>query len=49
MKDKDGKAFSLVLVDIPKGLQAEIIETLAESNELEMVMKMDFTEFVSIM
>lgn len=81
LQGKDGKVFSLVLVDFPKGLQAEniksfdynavstrfskvlelrkidfhkypvfaflFIETLASSNELAMVLKMDFEEFVS--
>ncbi len=81
LQGKDEKVFSLVLVDVPKGLLAEnmksfdynaisarfskvlelrkidfykypvfaflFIETLLESNELEMVQKMNFEEFIS--
>ncbi len=81
LRDKDGKVYSLVLVDIPKGVQTEniksfdysalserfrkvlelriidfhkypifaflFIETLAESNELDMVLTMDFSDFIS--
>lgn len=81
LQEKDGKVYSLVLVDFPKGLQESniksfdydavsamfskvlelrkidfheypvfafvFIETLASSNELETVLKMDFSEFIS--
>ncbi len=81
LQGKDGKVFSLVLVDFPRGLQIEniqsfdyeailarfskvlevrkidfhtypifafiFIETLLESDELEMVLKMNFAQFVS--
>jgi hypothetical protein len=81
LQGKEGKLYSMVLVDFPKGLQAEtiksfdytallalfrkvlefrkidflkypvfafmFIETLASSNELDTVLKMDFDTFVS--
>lgn len=81
LQGKDGKVFSLVLIDFPKGLQAEniksfdynaisarfskvlalrkidfqkypvfaflFIETRADSNELEMALKMNYEEYVS--
>jgi len=83
LQGKDGKVYSLVLVDFPKGLHASniksfdyaalsamfskvlelrridfheypvfafvFIETLASSNELETVLKMDFSSFISTM